>query len=71
MLWFGQSLFASLVSNLPICRIYALTLNIRNALLQDLLEDLGVLELLCNLGHDGLGELLLLADLNLSLISDP
>jgi hypothetical protein len=48
-----------------------LTLNIRNALLQDLLKDLGVLELLLDLGNDGLRQLLLLADLHLSLISDP
>jgi len=71
MLLFGQSLFYIVSKQFTNLQIYVLTLNIRNALLQDLLEDLGVLELLCNLGHDGLGELLLLTDLNLSLISDP
>lgn len=35
------------------------------------MEDLGVLELLLDLGDDALSELLLLADLDLALISDP
>lgn len=48
-----------------------LTLNISNGLLKDLLEDLGVLELLGDLGDDALGELLLLALLDLALVADP
>lgn len=47
------------------------TLNVGNALLEDLLEDLGVLELLLNLGDDRLSELLLLSLLDLALVSDP
>lgn len=47
------------------------TLNIGNALLQDLLENLGVLQLIGDLLDDGLGELLLLSLLNLGLVSDP
>jgi hypothetical protein len=46
-------------------------LNISNALLENLLKDLGVLELLLDLGDNGLSKLLLLALLNLSLVSDP
>jgi hypothetical protein len=49
----------------------ALTLNISNALLEDLLENLGVLELLLDLADDGLGKLTLLALLNLALVADP
>lgn len=48
-----------------------ITLNINNTLLQDLLKNLGVLEFLLNLGNNRLRELLLLADLHLSLISHP
>jgi hypothetical protein len=48
-----------------------LTLNIGNALLEDLLENLGVLKLLLDLGNDGLGKLLLLALLNLVLVAHP
>jgi hypothetical protein len=47
------------------------TLNIRNALLKDLLQNLGVLKLLLNLGNNGRGELLLLALLNLALVTHP
>lgn len=47
------------------------TLNISNTLLEDLLENLGVLELLLDLGDDGFGKLLLLALLNLALVADP
>lgn len=47
------------------------TLNVGNALLEDLLESLGVLELLLHLGDDALGELLLLALLHLALVADP
>jgi hypothetical protein len=46
-------------------------LNISNTLLEDLLEDLGVLELLLDLGDNGLSKLLLLALLDLALVSDP
>lgn len=48
-----------------------LTLNISNALLKDLLEDLGVLKLLLDLGNDGLGELTLLALLDLAFVANP
>lgn len=48
-----------------------LTLHIRNALLQDLVQHLGVLELLVDLGNDALGQLLLLALLDLALVADP
>ena len=48
-----------------------LTLNVSNALLEDLVEDLGVLELLLDLGNDALGKLLLLALLDLALVADP
>jgi hypothetical protein len=47
------------------------TLNISNTLLEDLLKNLGVLELLLDLGDDGLGKLLLLALLDLALVADP
>ena len=48
-----------------------LTLNISDALLQDLLQNLGVLELLLDLANDGISKLLLLALLNLALVADP
>lgn len=47
------------------------TLNISNALLEDLLENLGVLKLLLDLADDGLSKLTLLALLNLALVTDP
>ncbi len=47
------------------------TLNIGNGLLKDLLEGLWVLKLLLDLGNDALGKLLLLALLDLSLVTDP
>lgn len=47
------------------------TLNISDGLLKDLLEGLWVLKLLLDLGDDGLSKLLLLALLNLSLVTDP
>lgn len=49
----------------------SLTLNISNALLQDLLQNLGVLKLLLDLGNDGLGKLTLLALLDLVLVANP
>ena len=50
---------------------YKLTLNIGNALLKDLLENLGVLKLLLDLADDALGKLTLLALLNLALVANP
>lgn len=47
------------------------TLDISYALLQNLLQNLGVLELLLDLGDDGGGQLLLLALLDLALVADP
>ena len=48
-----------------------LTLNIGNALLENLLQDLGVLQLLLDLGDDAGSELLLLPLLDLALVADP
>jgi len=45
--------------------------DVGNGLVEDLLEDLGVLELLVDLGDDGVGELLLLAGLDGTLVADP
>lgn len=47
------------------------TLDVSNALLQDLLESLGVLKLLLDLGDDGSSQLLLLALLDLAFVADP
>lgn len=47
------------------------TLNVSNALLKDLLENLGILKLLLDLGDDVLSKLLLLALLDLALVADP
>jgi hypothetical protein len=47
------------------------TLNIGDALVEDLLEGLGVLKLLLDLGDDALGKLLLLPRLDLALVADP
>ena len=47
------------------------TLDVRHALLQDLLQRLGVLQLLLHLGDDALGELPLLALLDLALVPHP
>lgn len=47
------------------------TLDISHALRQDLLQDLGVLQLLLDLGNDGISQLLLLALLDLALVTDP
>lgn len=47
------------------------TLNVRDTLLENLLEHLGVLELLRDLGDDALGELLLLPLLDLALVPHP
>ena len=49
----------------------ARTLNVGDALLQNLLQDLGVLEFLLDLGDDGGGQLLLLALLDLALVAGP
>lgn len=48
-----------------------LTLNVSNGLLEDLLEDLGALELLLDLSDQGLSKLLLLALLDLALVANP
>lgn len=50
---------------------HQLTLNISNALLEDLLENLGVLELLVDLSDDAVSKLALLALLDLTLVADP
>lgn len=47
------------------------TLDISDALRQDLLQDLWVLQLLLDLGDDGISQLLLLALLDLALVTDP
>lgn len=47
------------------------TLNVCNTLLQDLLQNLGVLKLLLDLSNNVLGKFLLLTLLDLSLITDP
>ncbi len=47
------------------------TLNVGNGLVEDRLEGLGALELLLDLGDDGLGELALLPLLDLALVADP
>jgi hypothetical protein len=47
------------------------TLNVGDALVKDLLEGLGVLELLLDLGDNGLGKLALLPLLDLALVADP
>lgn len=47
------------------------TLNICHTLSEDLLQDLGVLELLVDLGNDRLGQLPLLSLLDLALVADP
>jgi hypothetical protein len=46
-------------------------LDVGHALLEDLLQNLGVLELLLNLGDNGGSKLLLLALLDLALVADP
>ena len=47
------------------------TLDISHALRQDLLQNLGVLQLLLDLGNDGISQLLLLALLDLAFVTDP
>lgn len=47
------------------------TLNIRNALVKNLLEDLGVLQILLDLGNDGFGEFTLLPLLDTLLVANP
>lgn len=48
-----------------------LTLNIRDALVQDALQHFWILQLLVNLSDNGLSEFLLLSLLDLSLVSNP
>jgi hypothetical protein len=64
---------ATSVSSLPQPGISngKLTLNISHALLENLLQDLGVLQLLLDLGDDALGELPLLPLLDLALVPHP
>lgn len=50
---------------------YERTLNVSDALLENVLKGLGVLKLLLDLGNDGLRKLLLLALLDLSLVTHP
>lgn len=50
---------------------FKLTLNILDALVENLLEHLGVIQLRLNLGNDALGELLLLPLLDTLLVSNP
>jgi hypothetical protein len=59
------------VSIHPRCRYDVRTLNVADALVENLLERLGVLELLLDLGNDGLGKLALLPLLDLALVADP
>ena len=49
----------------------ALTLNVNDTLLQDLVQHLWVLKLFADLGNDAIGQLLLLARLYLSLVTHP
>lgn len=53
------------------CRRGKRTLDFGHALGEDLLQRLGVLQLLLHLGDDGLSQLLLLAGLDLALVADP
>lgn len=48
-----------------------LTLDVRNALLQNLIENFGVLELLLDLGNDRVGQFLLLLCLDLTFVTNP
>jgi hypothetical protein len=77
-------IYAALVETIPrdesvrdrdrgvkIDREESLTLNICYALLENLLEHLGVLQLLLHLGDNIVGQLLLLTLLDLTLIADP
>lgn len=48
-----------------------LTLDLLDALKQDLLKGLGVFKVLLDLGNDGLSKLLLLLLLDLGLVADP
>lgn len=47
------------------------TLNVGDGLVENLLQDLGVFEFLVDLGDDALGQLALLALLDLSFVADP
>lgn len=64
-------IIVSIVSEIMRHTCGPLTLNIGNALLKDLLENLGVLKLLLDLADDALGKLTLLALLNLALVANP
>lgn len=54
-----------------ICELRALTLNIRDGLLENLIKHLRVLELLLDLGDDSIRDLLLLTSLYLAFITHP
>jgi hypothetical protein len=47
------------------------TLDVGDGLAEDLLQDLGVFELLVDLGDDGLGQFSLLALLDLAFVANP
>lgn len=47
------------------------TFNVSNALLQNLLEDFGILELFRNLGNDGVCKLFLLSGFDLAFVPYP
>lgn len=49
----------------------ALTLDVCHTLLKDLVKSLGVLKLFLDLGNNGVGQFLLLASLDLSLVTHP
>jgi hypothetical protein len=53
------------------CRRYKPTFDVRDALIKDLLKSPWVLELLLDLGDDGLGQLALLPLLDLPLVAYP
>jgi hypothetical protein len=60
-----------LVLTVAIRKQRILTFNVSNALLKNLLEDLGVLELLLDLANDALGKLALLTLLDLAFVANP
>lgn len=73
------SIYWALEETIPACRlglrfgarVLTRTLHVGDALLENLLQDLGVLELLLHLGDDGRGQLLLLTLLDLALVAGP
>lgn len=61
----------NLVSQIDREAMKSRTFNVGNTLLQDLLQDLGVLKLLFDFGNDSICQLFLLSDLYLTFISYP